>query len=288
MTWPTDRSPTDILTDEGVPEIWSSKVLEHTRSGLVALQVCNSTWGSELKIGDKLYIPVMKELTTSDVDVTSDAVLTAARREFFVDDVTVTIDTWKEVPVMIDDSSKTQTQLPNLLEQRAKDAAYAYRKMLDAAVTASFSSLTATWAGTDGQTFTDDLLIDIMEGLDEADIPEDRSLVGDPSVIADMRKIDKFMSFDYSTNPLRAAGYRGRIDAYNLPVFYTNNLTALSVGNYCAVLHRDAIGLGLQQPMDVEAWREGRRHSDVINTSGFFGVDVLRSTFGAYFYSRSA
>ena len=288
MAWPTTRQPTDILTGEGVPQLWSARMLEHTKSGLVALQVCDSTWGAELKLGDYLYITLSAELTVADVDVSSDAVLTAmAANTFFGSNTHIVIDMWKECPVGIDDSAKKQTQIPGLLEKKAQDAAYAWNKTLDAAVTSLFSTLTSTWAGSDGQTFTDDLLLDIMEGLDEADIPEDGSLVGDPSVIADMRKIDKFMTFDYTTSPLRAAGYRGRVDAYDLPVFYTNNLTALSVGNYCSVLHKDAIGIALQSPMDVESWREPRRHLDVINTSGFYGVDVLRSTFGAYFYSRN-
>lgn len=289
MAWPTDRRPADILSGEGVPEIWSAKFLEHTKSGLVGLQVCNSTWGSELKKGDKLYITVMSELSVSNVDVTTDAVLTNMNTDFFGTAVSVTIDQWKEVPVMIDDSSKLQTQIPNLLGQKVKDASYAWNKALDAGITALFASLTSTWAGVDGQTFDDDLLLSIMEGLDEADVPEERALVGDPSVIADARKVDKFMTFDYTTNPLRTAGYRGRIDAYNLPVFYTNNLTVVGgAGNYGAVLHKDAIGLGLQSPMTVESWREGRRHSDVVNTSGFYGIDVLRSTFGAFFYTRKS
>ena len=288
MAWPTDRRPSDILTGEGVPEIWSSKFFDHTRSGLVALQVCNSKWGEELTKGDKLWITIMSELTVSNVDVTADAVLTNMNTDFLGTAVSVTIDTWKEVPVQIDDSSKKQTQIPELLAQKVKDAAYAYNKNLDNAVCALYSSLTSTWAGSDGQTFTDDLLLSIMEGLDEADIPEERALVGDPSTIADARKIDKFMTFDYTTNPLRAAGYRGRIDAYDLPVFYTNNLTAATTGNYGVVIHKDAIGVGLQSPMDVEAWREPRRHSDVVNTSGFYGIDVLRSTFGAYFYTRKS
>ena len=288
MAWPTTRQPTDILTGEGVPEIWSAKFLEHTKSGLVALQVCNSTWGSELTKGDKLYITLMAALTVADVDVSSDAVLTAmAANTFFGSNTSITIDKWKECPVGIDDSAKKQTQIPSLLAQKVEDASYAWNKTVDAEAASLFSSLTSTWAGSDGQTFTDDLLLDLMEGLDEADIPEERALVGDPSVIADMRKIDKFMTFDYTTSPLRAAGYRGRIDAYDLPVFYTNNLTSpSSVGNYGAILHKDAIGVALQSPMDIEAWREQRRHIDVVNTSGFYGIDVLRSTFGAYFYTR--
>ena len=289
MAFPATRQPTDILSGEGVPEIWSARMLQHTKMGLVCLQVCDSTWGSELTKGDKLYITLSAALTVADVDVSSDAVLTAmAANTFFGSNTTLTIDKWKECPVGIDDSAKKQTQIPGLLEQKVKDAAYAWNKTVDAEAAGLFSSLTSTWAGSDGQTFTDDLLLNIMEGLDEADIPETRALVGDPSIIADARKIDKFMTFDYTTSPLRAAGYRGRIDAYDLPMFYTNNLTALSVGNYCAVLHKDAIGVALQSPMDVESWREPRRHVDVVNTSGFYGIDVLRSTFGAFFYSRKS
>ena len=288
MAWPTDRRPSDILTGEGVPELWSSKMLEITKSALFSLQVVNSTWGSELTKGDKLWITVGSEPTGSDADVTSDGVLTNMNTDFFGTAVSITIDAWKECPVQIDDSSRKQTQIPSLLEKKAKDAAYAWQKKIDSDVAALFSSLTSTWSGSDGQTFSDDILLDLMEGLDEADIPAERALTGDPSMIADMRKIDKFMTFDYSTNPLRVAGYRGRVDAYDLPVFVTNNLTAATTGNYGALQHKDAIGVGIQSPMDVESWREPRRHSDIINTSGFYGVDVLRSTFGAYFYTRKS
>lgn len=285
----TTRQPTDVLTYELVPEIWSSKVINHTRRYLCAQNVVNMTWAAQLTKGDVLTIPVLTEMTGADVDPSSDGVITNLVTAVTASTTAaLSIDTWWEVPVALDDATARQTQVPGLLEQLAQNAAYAWQKKLDLDTTTLFSSLTNTWRGSDGQTFTDDLLLDIMEGLDEADIPVDRNLVCDPSVIADARKIDKFMSFDYSANPLRLAGYRGMIDPYGLPVWMTNNLDDATTGNYCAVLHKDAIGLAVQSPMDVERWREGRRHADLINTSGFFGVDVLRTTFGAYFYSRSS
>ena len=288
MAWPGTRQPTDSLTGELVPQIWSAKVLDHTRSYLTAEQVVSTEWGAMMTMGDLIYIPVFAELSGAQVDVSADGVLTNMNTTVTAANTTITIDVWWEVPVLVDDSVKRQTQVSGLLEKLANNAGYAWKKKLDGDTTALFSSLTSTWAGSDGQTFTDDLLLDIMEGLDEADIPPERALVGDPSVVADARKIDKFMSFDYSTNPLRIAGFRGMIDPYGLPVYSTNNLTAASIGNYCAVLHKEAIGLAVQSPMDVETWREGRRHGDLINTSGFYGVDVIRSTFGAYFYSRKS
>jgi len=289
MAWPTDRRPSDALTGELVSEIWSAKVINHLRSYLVADQVISTDWKPMLAKGDVLNIPVMAELTGAAVDVTSDAVLTNMNTTFTTTAETITVDTWWNVPVQVDDSTARQTTVPELLEKEADNAAYAWRKKLDSDVCALFSSLRSTWAGTDGQTFTDDIMVALMEGLDEADIPEERAVVGDPSTIADMRKIDKFMTFDYSTNPLRMAGYRGRVDAYGLPVFMTNNLTAATTGNYGAILHKEAIGLIVQSPMDVEKFRLPLRLSWVINTSGFYGVDVLRaSPSGAYFYTRKS
>jgi len=289
MAWPTDRRPSDALTGQLVPEHWSAKVINHLRTALVAEQVVSTDWQEQLAKGDILNIPVLAELTGAAVDVTADGVLTNMNTTFTTTAETITIDTWWEVPVQVDDSTGRQTQVPSLLEKAAENAAYAWRKKLDSDVFALNSSLRSTWAGTDGQTFTDDILVALMEGLDEADVPEARSLVGDPSMIADSRKIDKFMTFDYSTSPLRLAGYRGRIDAYGLPVYMTNNLTAATTGNYGALLNKEAIGLIVQSPMDVEKWREPRRHSWIINTSGFYGVDVLRaSPSGAYFYTRKS
>jgi hypothetical protein len=288
MAWPTDRRPSDILTGEGVPQMWSAKMMHHTETSLVAQQVVNASWKEDLKMGDKVWIPIDKELTGAAVDVTTTGVITNLNTTALDTATSITVDVWWEVPVSVDDSSRAQTQIPALLEKLAKNAGYAWKKKLDGDTFALLSSLTSTWAGTDGQNFTDGLLLALMEGLDEANIPAERALVTDPSGIADMRKIDKFMTFDYSASPLRLAGYRGRVDAYDLPVYMTNNLTAATTGNYGALLHKDAIGLAVQSPLALETWREPTRHSDFINTSGWYGVDVLRSTFGAYFYTRKS
>lgn len=286
MAWAADRLPDDALSGEMISEQWSPKVLNHTRRALFAEQVCATDWKPMLTIGDKVHITVMTELTGSAVDVTTTSVQTAMNTSLGTTATSITIDTWWQVPVTIDDSVARQTHIPGLLEMGAQNAGYTWKKKLDGDITALFSSLTSTWRGADGQDFSDDILIALMEGLDEADVPPDRAIVGDPSMIADMRKIDKFMTFDYSTNPFRLAGYRGMIDAYGLPVYVTNNLTAVSVGNYGALLSKEAIGLVVQSPMDVEKWRDHDRHAWTINTSGFYGIDVLRAAFGAYFYTR--
>jgi len=174
-----------------------------------------------------------------------------------------------------------------LMDIMAGNAAYGLEKAIDTTVNTLFQSLTDTWAGSDGQTFTDDIFISLQEGLDEGDVPRaNRSLVGDPSMVADIYKIDKFMSYDYSKRPFETDAYVGTLPAYNVPVFVSNNLSNTTTGAYGALLHRDAIGVVIQSDLKVERFRVPWQHSDGVNVSAFYGCAVLRSTFGVEFFTR--
>ena len=290
MAWPSDRRPSDALTGEYVPQIWSARVFDHVRSHLVAAMTVNQSFRAELTMGDKVWIPVAAELSGGAVDPTATSVLTNMNTSFGTTALSITIDTWWEVPFQIDDSVKQQTQVGNLLEMGALNASYALEKKLDTDVNTLYSTLSSSSVqGSDGQTFTDDLLIALMEGLDEANVPRvNRSLIGDPSTVADIYKIDKFMTYDYSRETFTTDGFVGRIPAYNLPFFVTNNLVSAGTGNYGVLLHPDAIGLVIQGGFVTEKWRESKRHSDIVNISTMFGSDELRDTFGKAFYTRKA
>jgi len=295
MSWPTDRRPSDALTGELVPEVWSAKGIQHVKSYLPCIEVVDVDWRVMLAKGDVLHIPVFTTLTASVVDPTVTAAINSSNVQttFTTTAETLTIDKWYEVPIQVDDSTKKQTSVPRLLEGRLDSAMYAIEKVMDTDVNGLFSTLNGSSVyGSDGQTFNDDILIALMEILDEADVQrENRSLVGDPSVLADCYKIDKFMSFDYTSRPLGAqgnGGYRGTINQYNLPVYITNNLTAATTGSYGVLIHREAIGLAIQDPMDVEYDRVPAAASDLIYCRMLWGADELRDSFGVPFYTRKA
>ena len=174
----------------------------------------------------------------------------------------------------------------------ASNAAFGLEKVIDRDVNSFFSGLggytqSSTVYGSDVQTFTDDIMLFGMEYLDECDVPrENRSLVIDPSTIADIYKIDKFVHMSYQGTTPIPAGKIGSI--YNVPVYVTNNLTPYSTGSYGCLLHKDAIGAVIQDGPTVEKWRNHAAHSDVINVSAMWGVDELRDTFGFPFYTRKA
>uniref|UniRef100_A0A6M3LBD5 Putative capsid protein n=1 Tax=viral metagenome TaxID=1070528 RepID=A0A6M3LBD5_9ZZZZ len=281
LTW----QPTDAKTGELIPEIWSTRIINHVRSNLICANVVDTTWKKEMSKGDILMIPLLKALSTGAVDTSNRESVNNENTTVTDTSDTITVDTWTEAVVMLDDSTVRQTHLPSLLAKLADNAAYALEKAIDTAVNAHFSSLTSTWAGADGQTFTDDLMINLMEGLDEADVPrENRSLVIDPSVIADIYRIDKFVHLNYQTTAVIPSGNIGQI--YGVPVYVTNNLTATTTGNYGALLHKEAIALVMQEEFKVEKWRVPAAASDAIAVRCLYGEEVLRSTFGAYFYTR--
>lgn len=285
MAWPDTRQPTDALTYEFVPQVWSSKVIDHVRANLVAAQVVNTAWKSELTIGDKVWIPVTTTMSTSTVNPATTAASVLVNATTGTDAEYIEITHWEESPVQLDDSVKRQSQVGNLLEIMASNAAYALEKSIDTDVCTLFAGLQTTY-GSDGQTFTDDIYIYLMENLDEGDVPRiGRSLVGDPSMMADIYKIDKFIRLDYQNTQVVATGNIGLM--YGTPVYITNNLVAPgTTGNTGALLHRDAIGLVIQDGPDVEKWRHHAAHADIINISAMWGEAELRDTFGLGFYTR--
>ena len=289
MAWPDEayRMPVLAETGEFIPVLYSTKVINHVRSNLVAVQVCNTTWKAQLQKGDQLQIPIMTTTAATDVDPQTSFLAAADAKAWSTTPGTINIEYWKENPIMIDDSTAGQTHITNLMDIMAGNAAYGLEKAIDTTVNTLFQGLTATWAGADGQTFTDAIFIDLMEGLDEADVPRrDRSLVGDPSMVADIYKIDKFMSYDYSKRPFETEGFVGMLPAYNVPVFISNNLSSTTTGAYGALLHRDAIGVVIQSDLKVERFRVPWQHADGVNVSAYYGCAVLRATFGVEFFTR--
>ncbi len=285
--WPSSRIPDDMTsTGYGLPVIYSARVIEAVMNNLVCVGATDTTWREQLRIGTALYIAVTDALTVSDVDVTTDwggSSNSHMNTDAFVTGVTITPDKWKECPVILSDGEDLQTQIPGLLDKLASRAGYEIAKAIDTEVNTQFQSLTDTWAGSDGQTFSDDILIALMEGLDEKDVPRsERSLMVDPSCVADMYKIDKFVHKDYNQT---LTGELGKTP-YGDTILVTNNLSNASTGNYGALLHKTAIGTLIQMPPKVEFFRYASRHSDVINTSSIFGADVVRATFGVEFFTR--
>jgi len=279
----TDPTLAELITAKFIPEKFSKDVLMHTMSNLVVAGRVNTTYRKDLTFGYKVSIPVMSEVT--DTEVTPGTVPTA--RDAAGTPVSITVDQWREASVELSDMANIEDPV-GYLNWAAKSCSYRISKRIDTVLGALFSDLASSSIyGSDGQTLTDDILLAIMETLDEADVPEDdRSIICDPSSKGDLLKIDKFVRNDYVREPVVPTGKFGNI--YNMGVFITNNLTAASTGNYGVMMHRDALGLVMQMQPRARAVVMPGQFRTLFIVDTIFGVGELRDVYGKSFYTRSS
>lgn len=280
----TDPTLTELITGKFIPEVFSKKVIDHTQSNLVVVSHCNTDWQDDLRLGYKVSIPVMSEITATEVTPGSEptpasAVGTAE---------SITVDKWYEATIEVSEMSDIENKV-SYLDAAAKSCGYAISKKIDTDVGALFSTLAGDSVyGSDGQTLTDDIILALMEYLDEGDVPDDgnRSLISDPSSKVDLLKIDKFIRNDYVRNPVVATGKFG--DIYNMGVFITNNLTSTTVGNYGVMMHKDAIGVVIQRKVRARRIPKPWEFTIKYTADAIWGEDEIRDTFGKSFYTRSS
>jgi len=284
MGYNTGSSPTlaELITAKFIPDMFSAEVLMHTMSNLVVANAFTHRFKSNLRKGSNVSIPVMSEITTTNVTPGTEPTAANAAGT----PVTITIDNWKEATVEISPLMDIEEEA-DYLTNAAKSASYAINKAIDTQVGGLFSTLSSSSVyGSDGQTFTDEIFIGLVETLDELDVPDEgRFLIGDPSTKADMLKIDKFVRMDYINGAPTTNGKFGQI--YNATVYTTNNLTDAGTGNYGVYSHPDAIGVVIQKPPNSKLWDLGYKFITKIIVDCAWGAIELRETFGKAFYTRS-
>lgn len=281
------RIPAGLDTNKYVPELFSKNVLVALKSKLIVVPVVNHSYESELVLGDTLYIPRSNTISATEVTVGTEGV---QQNPYNTTAKTLTIDQWYEAPVTLDVMSRRQSQV-NLLAGAEVESAYAIKKEVDSSLCALFSALNGgTVRGTDGSAWTDDILIAAVEEVDEADVPEEnRVWISDPSVKADILKIDKFTRNDYFAGDTVVTGMF-RKDIYGAPLLTTNNLTAVAdgTGNYGVYLHKDALAIAISENMKTVLVEQPLKHQVVINTEALWGFVELRATSGVPIYTRLA
>lgn len=266
-----------------VPELWSKNVLDAVHSNLVILPLVDHTWEPELTLGNIMSVGILNEATAYEVVVgtvgTISDIATGTKKQ-------ITINQWWECPIILDDMTNLQTQV-DLVAKSQRESGYAVAKKIDATLGTLFESLgsAAGKQGADGAAITDDVLIESVEVLDEADAPdENRAFIFDPSAKADMLKIDKFVRTDYVREPVVPNGKFGQI--YGCPVYITNNLQPATTGGYGALLHKNALAVIVQANMKVDIYVEPLKHQQTINTHCLWGVREMRDAFGVCIYTR--
>lgn len=282
----TARVPTSVIAKKFIPELYAQRIIDAAKNTLVAWDAITSEWRNDLIKGNILYITKSNTISASEVSVGNKG---GTKNPLNTTAVTLTIDQWWEAPVDYDYMTLKQTQV-DIEAVAAREAAYAIDKKMDSTVCALFSSLgnySTSAYGTDGQTLNDDILIYLKETLDEADVPmvtSERSLIVDPSGLADMLKIDKLVAADYVKIGNVQNGVIGN-SVYGCVVRVTNNLAPASTGAYGIMIHRRAIASAAQiEKTWVKEYED--LHLRRYQAEALWGVIEAQDDFGIPFFTR--
>lgn len=277
----SDPTLAELITAKFIPEMFSRDVLMHTKSNLVSGALFNTQFRDQLRKGSVINIPVFSEGSVTEVTPGTEP---TAQDLASSSPASITIDKWYQIAAEISDLMEIEEEA-DYMKNAAESCSYSILKEIDRTIGAKFSGLSSSSTeGADGQTFTDEIFIALVETLDENDVPNDpRFLIGDASLRADMLGIDKFVRTDF----VRETVPTGKIGMlYGAGVYLTQNLTAFSIGSYGVYSHRDAIGVVIQKAMRSRIYDMGFKFITKIIVDAAWGVEEIRENFGKSFYTR--
>ena len=120
------------------PEIWSSMVQVPLYKSLVAMEVANTRFESELSYGDTIHVPRFGSLSAQTY--TPGTTLSATNQDWAYD--TIVVSTYKHVTFYVDNVEQLQANV-SIARELATEAAYQLKDAIDQHVLANIT-------GTDG------------------------------------------------------------------------------------------------------------------------------------------
>ena len=287
-----------------IPEIWSDEVVAAYQSNLVLAPLVKKMAMTGKK-GDTLHIPKpVRGTANAKAENTAVTIQNATESE-----VTVTIDKHFEYSRLIEDITEAQA-LASLRQFYTGDAGYALAKQVDTdlfVLGKSFGNNNAAYEGTgsyfiDGtngltqytddtangvaDVFTDAGFRDLIQKMDDADVPMDnRCLVVPPSVRNAIMGIDRYSSSDFVDGRVVNNGQIGNL--YGIDIFVSSNCpvieaagdnTASTVDLKQAMLfHKDAMVLAEQQGVRSQTQYKQEFLGSLYTADTLYGTAVLRS-----------
>jgi hypothetical protein len=266
-----------------IPEYWSNDILRVVKANLVVANLVKRFDSMVKNAGNKVNIPSITEITTTQKTAGSDVVPTANTEG----EVELSIDQHYYAAVDIEDIAAKQAQA-NLRSEYTDAIGYAVAKKMDATLTALFSGFSQIASGSDAATaLTQAIIVDAVKQLDEANAPQkDRSLVIDPQSKADILKIDNFTLLqNYGPVSGKSPLQNGMIgEIFGTPVYITTNVTTAGSPaiEALAMFHKNALCMGVQQDIRTQAEYELRGLSTLLVADAIWGVKELKDGHGVY------
>ena len=284
-----------------IPEIWSDEVIAAYQKSLVLANLVKKISMTGKK-GDTLHIPKpVRGDAHAKAENTAVTVQNATESE-----VQVTIDKHFEYSRLIEDITETQA-LASLRQFYTGDAGYALAKQVDSSLFElgkSFGDNGGDYVGTgswyiDASTgltayaadtvaaadvFTDEGFRDLIQKMDDADVPMDnRCLVVPPSIRNEIMGLTRYSSSDFVDGRVVNNGQIGNI--YGIDIFVSSNCPVVEAAadnsaggdiKQAMLFHKDAMVLAEQLGVRSQTQYKQDFLATLYTADTLYGTAVLR------------
>ncbi len=268
-----------------IPELWMAEVLMAREMNLVASKVFYEI-NHRGKKGDVLHLPTLSHLVANDKLPETEVTLQAPTEGEKV----FHINKHKEVSFIIEDFTEAQENY-ELRRRYTEEAGKALARTIDTDILAQYVNLDKVVAGDDGITdwdalignsgdITDVAIRNMLELLDNADVPEDnRFVIVPPSQKNVIRGIPKFIEMDkYGSNTPLQKGLFGEI--YGLKFYSTTNCPTIVTGNNLHRVgflgHKESIVALVQKDVRIQAQYLQQFLGTLVTADVIYDDDVIR------------
>ena len=252
-----------------IPEKWSTDIMRATEANLVLANLVHDYSSMVKDSGDTIHVPNLSNLTANDKVPGAD-VSFQAPTETKID---ISIDTHKEASFKLEDITAIQANVDLNAEYTGK-AGYALAKAIDSSLAALAASFSQT-KGTYNTAITTDVILDSIELLDVADVPEDdRHFVMKPGTKRDIIDITTYVSNDFVGGKPVETGKIGSL--YGVSTYISTNIYNATTSVNDMMFHRDAMGLALQKAPKTNFWYNPAAIAWEVVTDTIYGVAEMR------------
>jgi len=284
-----------------IPEIWSDEVVAAYQSNLVLANLVKKLSMTGKK-GDTLHIP---KPVRGDAHAKAEGAAVTVQNAT-EGEVQVSIDKHFEYSRLIEDITETQA-LSSLRQFYTGDAGYALAKQVDTSLfelgksfgdnggdyvgTGSYyidasGGLTAYAADTvaSADVFTDEGFRDLIQKMDDADVPMDnRCLVVPPSIRNEIMGINRYSSSDFVDGRVVNNGQIGNL--YGIDIFVSSNCPVVETAaqnsaggdvKQAMLFHKDAMVLAEQQGVRSQTQYKQDFLATLYTADTLYGTAVLR------------
>jgi N4-gp56 family major capsid protein len=256
-----------------IPEVWSKKVLKAVEDRLVVAGLVTRLDGDVKGRGDIIHIPNVSNLV-ANAKVSGSEIQLQAPTET---SVPLAIDQYVESSFLVENITKTQSQY-DLMSLYTDKAGYAIAEAIDTTLTALASGFSQT-KGTFNTAITTDVLLDSIELLDLANVPQDdRHFVYRPDVKRDLLDLSTYTSGDFVNGRPVETGNIGMV--YGVKTYMSNNVLKSGDNTSNMLFHREAMALAMQTQPNAESEYSIRDKGTIVSVDALYGAIELRDTFG--------